>query len=297
MHRDVKPANILFTANGEPVLTDFGISKLLGESAQISASGSVIGSPAYMSPEQAASKPVDPRSDRYSLGIVLYEMATGRVPFQGDSPTAVLLQHLNDPPPPPRQFNAEHTGASSRRDPESTRQKSIGAFCKYRRIGAHAGCGFARRRTCRQKCCLDRRADRPGATIRCAWGASFRARAATPSSHADETNIPSTVHEAGIPCGARETNTQSFKSADVSCSWRGHCRAGRRVCHHQRVRAFKISVNYYLIAPTYEHCASHPHAFARDCNSNAHFANEHPSAGDADCDAASISATVPDCRT
>ena len=106
VHRDVKPANILFTANGEPVLTDFGISKLLGESAQISASGSVIGSPAYMSPEQAASKPVDARSDQYSLGIVLYEMATGRVPFQGDSPTAVLLQHLNDPPPPPRQFNA-----------------------------------------------------------------------------------------------------------------------------------------------------------------------------------------------
>ena len=106
VHRDVKPANILFTANGEPVLTDFGISKLLGESAQISASGSVIGSPAYMSPEQAASKPVDARSDQYSLGIVLYEVATGRVPFQGDSPTAVLLQHLNDPPPPPRQFNA-----------------------------------------------------------------------------------------------------------------------------------------------------------------------------------------------
>lgn len=105
VHRDVKPANILFTPGGEPVLTDFGISKLLGESAQISLSGSVIGSPAYMSPEQAGSRPVSAPSDQYSLAVCVYEMATGRVPFEGESPTTVLLQHLNNPPPPPRQFN------------------------------------------------------------------------------------------------------------------------------------------------------------------------------------------------
>lgn len=106
VHRDVKPANILFTANDEPVLADFGIAKIVGEAAQLSASGAVVGSPAYMSPEQAASQPVDARSDIYALGIVAYEMVTGRVPFQGESPTAVLMQHLNNAPPPPRQFNA-----------------------------------------------------------------------------------------------------------------------------------------------------------------------------------------------
>jgi serine/threonine protein kinase len=105
VHRDIKPANILFTAPGEPVLSDFGIAKIMGESLQFSTSSAIIGTPAYMSPEQAASKPVDVRSDLYSLGIVLYEMVTGHVPFEGDSPTAVMLQHLTTPPPPPRQFN------------------------------------------------------------------------------------------------------------------------------------------------------------------------------------------------
>ncbi|MCZ7574997.1 MAG: tetratricopeptide repeat protein [Ardenticatenaceae bacterium] len=105
VHRDIKPTNILFTVRGEPVLTDFGIAKILSDAVQLSASGSVVGTPAYMSPEQAASGPVDPRSDLYSLAVVLYEMATGRVPFQGDSPTAVMLQHLTDSPPPPRTLN------------------------------------------------------------------------------------------------------------------------------------------------------------------------------------------------
>lgn len=105
VHRDIKPTNILFTARGEPVLTDFGIVKILDETLQLSAAGSVLGSPAYMSPEQAASRVVDARSDLYSLGVVLYEMATGRVPFEGESPTAVMMKHLTEPPPLPRQFN------------------------------------------------------------------------------------------------------------------------------------------------------------------------------------------------
>lgn len=106
IHRDVKPANILFTSTGDPVLSDFGIAKIVGEAAQISITGSTIGSPAYMSPEQADNKAVDARSDLYSLGVVVYEMASGRVPFHGDSPTAVLMQHITASPPPPRQFNA-----------------------------------------------------------------------------------------------------------------------------------------------------------------------------------------------
>ncbi|MCZ7575001.1 MAG: serine/threonine-protein kinase [Ardenticatenaceae bacterium] len=107
VHRDIKPTNILFTAHGEPVLTDFGIVKILDATLQLSAAGSVLGSPAYMSPEQAASRVVDSRSDLYSLGVVLYEMVTGRVPFEGQSPTAVMMKHLTEPPPPPRQFNPD----------------------------------------------------------------------------------------------------------------------------------------------------------------------------------------------
>ncbi|MBI4785598.1 MAG: tetratricopeptide repeat protein [Chloroflexi bacterium] len=106
IHRDVKPANILFTSADEPVLTDFGIAKIVTDTAQVSASGSPIGTPAYMSPEQAQAEPVDAHTDIYSLGVVLYEMATGRVPFQGDSPTAVMMQHLTATPPPPRDLNA-----------------------------------------------------------------------------------------------------------------------------------------------------------------------------------------------
>jgi serine/threonine-protein kinase len=108
IHRDVKPANILFTAQGEPVLTDFGIARIVDESAQaghISLNKGIVGTPAYMSPEQAAGGAMDARSDVYALGIVLYEMVCGRVPFRADSPTAVLMQHVNQAPPPPTQFN------------------------------------------------------------------------------------------------------------------------------------------------------------------------------------------------
>ena len=105
VHRDLKPANVLLTSGGDPVLCDFGIAKILEDSIQVSATGALVGTPAYMSPEQAGSRPVDARSDQYSLGIVAYEMVTGRVPFQGESPTAVMVQHLQDPPPEPRAFN------------------------------------------------------------------------------------------------------------------------------------------------------------------------------------------------
>ncbi len=105
VHRDLKPANILFTAQDELVLTDFGIAKLLDQTAQLSMTGEIVGTPAYMSPEQAAGKTVDNRSDLYALGVVAYELATGRVPFHGDSPTAVLMQHLLESPPEPRTFN------------------------------------------------------------------------------------------------------------------------------------------------------------------------------------------------
>jgi hypothetical protein len=105
VHRDIKPSNILFSSDGNPVIVDFGIAKILDQSLHLTVTGGIVGSPPYMSPEQAASKPVEKYSDIYSLGVVVYEMVAGRVPFMGDSITGVLMQHLNDPPPPVREFN------------------------------------------------------------------------------------------------------------------------------------------------------------------------------------------------
>ena len=105
IHRDIKPANILFTEQDEPVVADFGIARLLGDVGQLTAPGQIIGSPAYMAPEQARGEEVGSSADQYALGVVLYEMATGRTPFQADSPTALLMQHVSSPPPPPRSIN------------------------------------------------------------------------------------------------------------------------------------------------------------------------------------------------
>ncbi len=105
IHRDIKPANILFTSGGQPVLSDFGIAFLEEESARLTATGAIIGSPAYMAPEQATGQEVDARSDLYALGVVVYELATGRVPFEGKTPTAILLKQVQEPPPSPRTLN------------------------------------------------------------------------------------------------------------------------------------------------------------------------------------------------
>ncbi len=112
IHRDIKPANILLrSASGyvnedeplpedvEPVLTDFGLVRLLDASIQTS-TGTVSGTPAYMSPEQARGDRVDRKTDIYSLGVVLYEMLAGTVPFDAESSFGILMKHLNEPPPP-----------------------------------------------------------------------------------------------------------------------------------------------------------------------------------------------------
>ncbi|MCC6188072.1 MAG: protein kinase, partial [Anaerolineales bacterium] len=101
IHRDLKPANVLLDARGFLFLTDFGIAKLLEGSPQYTGTGAMIGTPAYMSPEQALGQRVDARTDIYSLGIMLYEMVTGRVPFDADTPLAISLKHLNEPLPLP----------------------------------------------------------------------------------------------------------------------------------------------------------------------------------------------------
>jgi tRNA A-37 threonylcarbamoyl transferase component Bud32 len=112
VHRDIKPANVLLRsqselvelgkplpADVEPILTDFGLVRLL-DSTMHTTAGSVSGTPAYMSPEQARGEKVDKRTDIYALGIMLYEMLAGVVPFQADTTFGMLMQHINEPPPP-----------------------------------------------------------------------------------------------------------------------------------------------------------------------------------------------------
>ncbi|MFC7584587.1 protein kinase [Nonomuraea antimicrobica] len=105
VHRDIKPANIMVHRVGGRVrvkVMDFGIAKLMSETAtRLTATGIRIGTPSYMSPEQADGKPADARSDLYSTGCVLYEMLTGRPPFTGDSPAVVLFGHLHKTPSRP----------------------------------------------------------------------------------------------------------------------------------------------------------------------------------------------------
>jgi serine/threonine protein kinase len=102
IHRDLKPANALIDSHGNIFLTDFGIAKLMeSASPRLTQTDAIMGTPAYISPEQAQSQPVDQRSDIYSLGIILYEMVTGRVPFVADTPLAVLFKHISDPLPLP----------------------------------------------------------------------------------------------------------------------------------------------------------------------------------------------------
>ncbi len=121
IHRDIKPGNVMFTSKGQPVLTDFGLAKIVGGSTQTT-SGLVVGTPMYMSPEQAYGEPGDARSDIYSLGVMLFELVTGSPPFQGNTPLSILYKQVNEPLPSPRKINP--------RLPESIEQIVIKATAK-----------------------------------------------------------------------------------------------------------------------------------------------------------------------
>ena len=99
VHRDIKPANVLFQNNGLAKLSDFGIAKQLDSNKQLTQVGFAIGTPTYMSPEQAAALDLDGRSDLYSLGIMFYEMLIGQPPFTGKDGLSIALKHLNEAPP------------------------------------------------------------------------------------------------------------------------------------------------------------------------------------------------------
>jgi serine/threonine protein kinase len=99
IHRDIKPDNILFRKDNTPVLVDFGIARAVDSSAQLTTTGMIIGTPHYMSPEQCQGEKIDHQSDLYSLGIVLYEMLTGDIPYRADSAAGVLVKHIQEPVP------------------------------------------------------------------------------------------------------------------------------------------------------------------------------------------------------
>lgn len=100
VHRDIKPANILFDNFGKAVLSDFGIAKSINQNTQLTAVNVAIGTPHYMSPEQAKGHPtIDGRSDLYSIGVILFEMFSGQKPFDGADSMGIMLQHVNDEPP------------------------------------------------------------------------------------------------------------------------------------------------------------------------------------------------------
>jgi eukaryotic-like serine/threonine-protein kinase len=108
VHRDIKPSNILLTGTGLPLLSDFGIAKFLesDENATLTGAGMTIGTPEYMAPEQWTGQ-AGLQSDIYSLGVVLYELVTGRKPYTADTPVAIMLKQINDPLPSPRQFSPD----------------------------------------------------------------------------------------------------------------------------------------------------------------------------------------------
>ncbi|MGW6915667.1 protein kinase domain-containing protein [Kitasatospora sp. NPDC054939] len=106
VHRDIKPANVIITTGGAVKVMDFGIARALtGAATTMTQTGMVMGTPQYLSPEQALGKPVDHRSDLYAAGCMLYELLTLRPPFTGDTPLSVVYQHVQDPPVPPSHAN------------------------------------------------------------------------------------------------------------------------------------------------------------------------------------------------
>jgi serine/threonine protein kinase len=120
IHRDVKPSNILLDADNVPTLTDFGLSWIDGSLPHLTQTGAPVGTPYYMAPEVANGQQAGPSVDIYALGVIAYEMLTGRLPYTGDSPLGILLAHVNQPLPAPRSINPDLTS-----DTEAVLQRAL----------------------------------------------------------------------------------------------------------------------------------------------------------------------------
>ena len=103
VHRDIKPQNVIIDGEGQAKVADFGIARA-GETSEMTQAGAIVGTMQYLSPEQAEGHPVDRRADLYSAGIVLYELLTGQVPFDGEAPISIAIKQINERPVPPRQL-------------------------------------------------------------------------------------------------------------------------------------------------------------------------------------------------
>ncbi len=113
VHRDLKPQNIMIDRDGNAKIMDFGIARSL-HTKGVTGTGVIIGTPEYMAPEQAEGRDVDHRADIYALGAIMFEMVTGRVPFEGDTPLSIVLKHRSEPPADPQTLNAQVSAALSR---------------------------------------------------------------------------------------------------------------------------------------------------------------------------------------
>ena len=113
VHRDLKPQNIMIDKEGNAKIMDFGIARSL-HTKGVTGTGVIIGTPEYMAPEQAEARDVDHRADLYALGAILFEMVTGRVPFEGETPLSIVLKHRNEPPADPQTINAQLSEGMSR---------------------------------------------------------------------------------------------------------------------------------------------------------------------------------------
>ncbi len=107
LHRDVKPSNIMLTADSTPILGDFGLAKMMSGTEHLTMSGMIVGTPEYMAPEQCSGLPIDATADVYSLGVVAYQMLTGQVPFKAATPAAVIVAQMRGELPPPRSINPD----------------------------------------------------------------------------------------------------------------------------------------------------------------------------------------------
>ncbi|HEX2908624.1 MAG TPA: protein kinase [Phototrophicaceae bacterium] len=146
IHRDVKPANLMLDHDDRVVLTDFGIAKIV-TGAQFTASGGMVGTPAYMAPEQGLGEAGDERSDLYSLGIILFQLVTGKLPYDAETPLAIILKHLNTPTPSARSVNSNVSEAIDRliaKDPEDRYQSAADMIQDLERIERGEDIGRAR---------------------------------------------------------------------------------------------------------------------------------------------------------